>query len=326
MFNIKKLNFENLNLFQSISACFLMGSFYVLSLYLWGQQNRYNRNHPNVIKRRFLSVSVSSLFSVCLVYWLGQSAPSHDSTGRYFNFNHWIGVQFDAKNFFQSLLNSLALTFILFLGPVLQNVYYFYYFEMDSFQEYDYETVTSAETKKKTPRWLKMMNSWRNEMTSFDTWRNYIVGPFTEEFVFRSCMLPLLVNKLSFAQAVFITPLFFGLAHLHHIVEGYKMNHSPLKHLILLHTFQFSYTYLFGAYSSFLFLRTGQLFASFLCHSFCNLMGLPRFNELVSEIGDIYYKLIGFAYVLGLLLFILLLFPLTSPDWFDNKIYNLIAS
>jgi prenyl protein peptidase len=318
-----KINFENLNLFESIAACFLMGSFYVLSLYLWGKQNRYNRNHPSVIKRRFLSVTVSSLFSVCLLYWLGQTAASQKQheAAHYHSLNNWVGVRFDAKNFFFSVFGSLALTIILFMGPVLQNFYNFYQFEMDEF-----EAEAGNANNKYAQCWLNVLKSGRKAMISLDTWRNFIVGPFTEEFVFRSCMLPLLASKLSMAQAVFITPLFFGLAHLHHIVEGYKMNHSPLKHLVLLHTFQFSYTYIFGAYSSFLFLRTGQLFASFLCHSFCNLMGFPRINEVVSEIGNIYYKLIAFAYVLGLLLFIYLLFPLTSPDWFDNRIYYLVAT
>ena len=204
-----------------------MGSFYVLSLYLWGKQNRYNRNHPNVIKRRFLSVIVSSLFSVCFIYWLGQTAAPHehhDTLHRFHKLNHWIGCRFDAKNLFVSVFNSLLLTFVLFLGPVLQNAYYFCYFEMDSFAEYEFETETGVEPKKNknVRRWLNVLNNWRAAISSLDTWRNFIVGPFTEEFVFRSCMLPLLVNKLSFAQAVFITPLFSGLAHLHHIVEGYK--------------------------------------------------------------------------------------------------------
>ena len=40
--------------------------------------------------------------------------------------------------------------------------------------------------------------------------------------------------------------------------------------------FQFAYTTLFGAYCSFLFIRTGSLFPPLVAHSFCNVMGLPQ--------------------------------------------------
>lgn len=41
--------------------------------------------------------------------------------------------------------------------------------------------------------------------------------------------------------------------------------------------FQLTYTTLFGAYATFLYLRTGSLLAVVLVHAFCNWMGLPRF-------------------------------------------------
>ena len=41
---------------------------------------------------------------------------------------------------------------------------------------------------------------------------------------------------------------------------------------------QLTYTSLFGAYSSYLFLRTGFLIGPLLAHVFCNAMGLPDFT------------------------------------------------
>ena len=59
---------------------------------------------------------------------------------------------------------------------------------------------------------------------------------------------------------------------------------------------QFTYTSLFGAYSSYLHLRTGLLFAPLAAHMFCNLMGLPDFGRAFS--GE--SRLVSGAFVLGL--------------------------
>jgi prenyl protein peptidase len=48
--------------------------------------------------------------------------------------------------------------------------------------------------------------------------------------------------------------------------------------------FQLAYTTLFGAYATFLYLRTGSLLAVVLVHAFCNWMGLPRFWGRVGAI------------------------------------------
>lgn len=49
--------------------------------------------------------------------------------------------------------------------------------------------------------------------------RNHIVAPLSEEFTFRACMLPLLLQTFKPSTAVLITPLFFGVAHFHHMAE-----------------------------------------------------------------------------------------------------------
>lgn len=49
--------------------------------------------------------------------------------------------------------------------------------------------------------------------------RNHIVAPLSEEFTFRACMMPLLLQSYQPTVAVLLTPLFFGVAHLHHIIE-----------------------------------------------------------------------------------------------------------
>ncbi|CAM9969167.1 unnamed protein product, partial [Heterosigma akashiwo] len=51
--------------------------------------------------------------------------------------------------------------------------------------------------------------------------RNFLVGPLTEEFVFRGCMCPLLLCAgVPLPRVVFLGPLVFGVAHLHHASGG----------------------------------------------------------------------------------------------------------
>ena len=103
-------------------------------------------------------------------------------------------------------------------------------------------------------------------------------GPVTEELLFRSLLIPLhLLSKVSPTQIVFLTPLYFGIAHIHHFYE-FKLTHphTPLPPAMFRSLFQFTYTTIFGWYAAFVFLRTGSLIAVILAHSFCNWCGLPR--------------------------------------------------
>jgi len=46
---------------------------------------------------------------------------------------------------------------------------------------------------------------------------------------------------------------------------------------ILVTFVQFTYTTLFGWYASYLFITTKTIWAPIAAHTFCNVMGLPRF-------------------------------------------------
>lgn len=121
---------------------------------------------------------------------------------------------------------------------------------------------------------------------------------------------------------MFSTVLFemfcFGLAHIHHIY-----NSPPIAVL-----FQLFYTSVFGAYSTFLFLRTGtscmtcsrsssvckgHLLAPVLSHIFCNYMGFPAVDTEHPRL-----KLIALAFVGGLVSFFMLMMPLTEPTWHQS--------
>jgi prenyl protein peptidase len=93
----------------------------------------------------------------------------------------------------------------------------------------------------------------------------------------------LLLSGASTTTIVFLTPIIFGLAHVHHFYE-FRISHphTPMIQAVLRSVLQFTYTTLFGGYATFLFLRTGSLLNVILVHAFCNWIGFPRFWGKVS--------------------------------------------
>lgn len=103
-------------------------------------------------------------------------------------------------------------------------------------------------------------------------------GPFTEECLFRSAAVPLLLLAGSDSTNIILrSPLVFGLAHLHHFYE-FRITHpqTPLIAAAARSIFQFLYTYIFGVYATFILMRTGSLLAAISAHALCNSIGLPR--------------------------------------------------
>lgn len=101
----------------------------------------------------------------------------------------------------------------------------------------------------------------------------------TEELLFRSAAVPLLLGAgVSLDKIVFLTPIIFGVAHIHHFYE-FRLTHPhvPIFAAVARSLLQLTYTTLFGAYATFVFIRTGSLLSIILVHAFCNSMGLPRF-------------------------------------------------
>lgn len=161
---------------------------------------------------------------------------------------------------------------------------------------------------------------WVGSARTLTWWRNQVVAPLSEEWTFRACMLPLLLQCFTPTTAIFVCPLFFGVAHFHHVVERTKMG-MRFKHALLISCFQFAYTTLFGAYAAFLFAKTGHFVAPFTAHSFCNHMGFPDLSEVVAYKDP--FKRTGLLclFVIGLLAWCLLLTPLTNPTWFSNNLF-----
>ncbi|XP_067117462.1 CAAX prenyl protease 2 [Osmerus mordax] len=268
----------------SILSCLLLACSYVGSLYVW--RSDLPRDHPAVIKRRFTSVLIVSALSPVFVWawkeYTGISpAPSLLAL---------MGVRFEGL--LPAIVLPLLLTMVLFLGPLIQLV-------MDC----PWGFMDGIRVVLDPCFWALCLSDMR--------WlRNQVVAPLTEELVFRACMLPMLVPCAGPSTAIFTCPLFFGVAHFHHVIELLRFRQGTVSGIFLSAAFQFSYTAVFGAYTAFIFIRTGHLVGPVLCHSFCNYMGFPALGTALEH----QHRLTVLScYVLGVLFFLLLLFPMTDP-------------
>ncbi|KAI8744639.1 CAAX prenyl protease 2 [Biomphalaria glabrata] len=277
---------------QAILLCFLFAVLYVGSLYIWGGSTKEkNRDHPDVIKRRFISVLIVCTVTPLILLLVSKASDTAEA-------NHlltWLGIRF--WGLLPALVVPLFLTMVLFLGPLslhyLDGVFRIY-----------------LEAK-----------YWTNSVKNYVWIRNHIVAPLSEEFIFRACMLPLLVPCLGSGWSILLCPLFFGVAHFHHMIEKVAHGQQEVAAAFKESLFQLSYTTIFGAYSAFLYLRTGHLAAPVIAHAFCNHMGFPSFGEVMGYPASTRYRLIA-MFVLGLVLWTVLLYPLTSPALYSNEAFQ----
>ncbi|KAI5457911.1 hypothetical protein BGZ63DRAFT_416973 [Mariannaea sp. PMI_226] len=207
------------------------------------------RDAPQAIRARIFVVSLSTTACSLVTVALLSSQPSQEKELQSLRLmGYWPPGIIEAAR-------ALWLTALLFAGPLYESL-----------------VIGGAFRQWLTLEPLRML--W----VDWPTWRNMVAGPVTEECLFRSAAVPLLLRAgTSLTGTIFLSPLVFGLAHLHHFYE-FRITHpqTPLPVAIARSLFQLSYTSLFGAYATFLFLRTGSLLGVVLVHTFCNCMGLPR--------------------------------------------------
>ncbi|OTB08470.1 hypothetical protein M426DRAFT_51977 [Hypoxylon sp. CI-4A] len=224
---------------------------YVVPFYLSSKTRpsiSLTRDAPSVIRARIASVSLTCIICSAITFVILTSQGRATTVEALHTLGYWpIGLVETAKCF--------LLTAILFAGPL-----------------YEYVVVDEGW------RDLVALRPLSTLLSEWTTWRNIVAGPFTEEVLFRSASVPLmLVARSSVTTTIFLSPLVFGLAHLHHFYE-FRVTHPQIAaSLVLMRSvMQLGYTTLFGAYATFLYLRSGSILAVFIVHAFCNCMGLPR--------------------------------------------------
>lgn len=253
-------------LHQNLQASFVF--IYVLPFYLSSATRpspTLTRDAPSSIRARTRAVTFSTVICLLLTaYVLHEHHVSAGETLKLLGF--WPISLVDTAQ-------SMLLVLILFAGPIFEH------------------GIVDGGWRD----WIKLKGVYTS-LSSWIGYRNYIVvshtmeplkfdvdqflqGPLSEELVWRSCIVPLhVLARFSGKKIVFLTPLYFGIAHLHHLYE-FRITHPDISLLvaILRSLFQFTYTSLFGFFAAFVYLRTGNVYTCMLVHTFCNWMGLPRF-------------------------------------------------
>uniref|UniRef100_A0A8C2IHB0 CAAX prenyl protease 2 n=1 Tax=Cyprinus carpio TaxID=7962 RepID=A0A8C2IHB0_CYPCA len=134
--------------------------------------------------------------------------------------------------------------------------------------------------------------SWIKCVKDLRWLRNQVMALLTKEFVFRACMIPMLVPCTGFRATIFISPLLFGVAHFHHIIEQLRFGQDTVFEILIC---------------------AGHLVGPVLCHSFCNQMGFPAIGLVLQHPQR---PVLLLSYQLGVLLFLILLFPFTDPAFY----------
>ncbi|QSL67106.1 hypothetical protein MERGE_001495 [Pneumocystis wakefieldiae] len=169
---------------------------------------------PATIRYRTKVVLYLCVFCGFLTAWITQ--PSHKQY-----FSHALFILGIWPCNIWDVVRPVILVFGLFLGPFIKKTILLSH--LTTMQH----TATSFSVDRSVKYWM--------------IWRNYVVGPFSEEFIFRSCMISLLHEK-SMLKTISITSILFGLAHMHHMYEYYRSFPNNIKAGIFACLFQFFYT------------------------------------------------------------------------------------
>jgi prenyl protein peptidase len=255
------VTFNKLSLDGAILASLGMAGSFVLSLYL--ADGGKPRNHPSTIRRRILAVTAVTASSPAILWLLADTTPTLSSL------LHTIGFKY--RGLLSAILTPAALVLVLYAGPILQSLTS--HDELFQFADERYDVMI----------------------------RNYLVAPVAEEIVFRACMIPLLMPHLGVAKSVLIVPLFFGVAHVHHLVEHIRSGSVTVTTALLNALLQTTYTSIFGMFSAYLFVSSGHVASPIVAHVLCNMLGLP---DVISLRYHKWKYLIGGVYVMGLIMFI----------------------
>lgn len=267
----------------SVGCCFILSIIYVASLYVW--RNDQERNHPSTVKKRFCSVSIVMLIAPIFVYTFSSKELLAQNS-----LLEILGIRW--KGLLAATIVPSLLTALLFAGPLSVQLCNGHW-QLYSSLEY-----------------------WTSCFQNIHWLRNHVVAPLSEEFTFRACMMPLILQSFTPLKSVFITPLFFGVAHFHHISERLRSG-IDIKTAVIVSCFQLTYTTLFGFYSAYLFAKTGHFIAPVIAHAICNHMGFPDFQELFAQTKR-WRMVFCSIYVLGLIGWIMLLPVVTKPSWYGN--------
>lgn len=291
----------------AMMACTAMALFYVAILYspTWVLRLPPPSSFKQFMIRRFICAAISSLVSMLLSALILLPMRSWEVS-------HLFGVYgIRIDHIWQVMVFPLSLTSLMYAGSLLLKSLLI----VSSWKQYKNQGRGIAiDYVKNVPQ--NILNWVFSTASSILAWRNYVVAPFTEELVFRACMIPLLLcGGFKTYSVIFLCPIFFSLAHLNHLLEFYSKHNRSLLKAFMVAGLQLGYTVIFGSYASLLFIRTGHIVAPIVAHIFCNFMGLP----VLFARGK---GMVSVAFVAGMVGFLWLLFPVTDPALYNDRTDN----
>ena len=273
-----------------VSVLFAFG--FVASLYIWRNSILLSRDDPRQILRRFVSIMGWSF--ACFLIVRAFAVEENNLKGKAgADLLTWLG--FPTFSLIGTIY-PLLLTMSLFLGPIISGL---------------------LRIKGEFDAGLKV--ELYGDESVLVLFRNLVVGPFFEEFVFRNCICCLLIaSGYTAMSTILLSPFLFGIAHVHHLVDHVTSRGVPLLRAAKVVSFQLCYTTLFGMYASYVLIQTGQFISIFLIHAFCNFMGFPDLSFLSA--GHVNYpkrNLIITIYLIGIAIF-----SLTISFALDSTLYG----
>lgn len=273
---------KNLSLGVAVGGAVAISSAFVIGIHVFGKKG-LSRDDPIVVKTRLAGALVGTAGGVCLFKKL-INYKSIDS-----DFLKILG--FRQPGIFPAMLASIGLTGTLFLGPLIQKL------------------LQNDQQEPPDPDFLLLQ------------FRTLIAAPITEELVYRGLLLPLIHPFCkSETQLIFTVPLFFGIAHIHHVFERVFIQKQNVRLSLIQTIVQLTYTTIFGAMSTFFYLKTAHLPAVIVMHGMCNYFGLPNFGKVLLEENQLKkYGLLG-LYGIGFVGFCMGC-GLIKPEDFSNDVF-----
>ncbi|AMD20307.1 HDL437Wp [Eremothecium sinecaudum] len=245
---------------------------YVASLFLLskgGIMYMLQRNDPTVMRCRIKRITLICLANIAIVpcmHWLLSDDPNLTISKCVLNLGIVPGLyvragslHWDVIGYFWDAARAVGLTAILYGCDMVDSI--LYYFMM--------------------PYWDPVAD-FRDEILNLHGFRNIVVGPATEELVYTSMNLQnylILANSTPTTTLLLLLPLFFGFAHIPHGMEMYFSRNYTIAEILNRCLFQILYTTVFGAFTNFIYLRTGNLYACILVHALCNYMSFPNLSS-----------------------------------------------
>ena len=268
---------------QALSISTLLSFLFVISLYIWRRSTLHDRDDPTVIKQRLFSViSVCLIAPIVILQFAREDTPAKHGPP----FTTWIG--FTTRGLFYSATLPLLLTASLFLGPMYLH-----------FLHYPSLSLLLAHAG-------SFLSSLSSERAFLIKVRNLVLAPVCEEFIFRGCVISLLLAaNLPYSALLLLSPLLFGLSHLHHLVGMMRSKGVPLPQAVAAVSFQLLHTTLFGTFAAYVYLSTGSVVACILCHAFCNWMEFPDLGWMGNPHHPAYKRRVSVAivFIVGMVVF-----------------------